>query len=89
MTKKTQNRVWLNAGWRWIAIVALAASLASCASSGGSPRSILSDPGYLKYQRAVDELDQEYLNKKMTYAEYKERKQQLDARYQRTTVGEP
>jgi hypothetical protein len=83
------NRAWFHGGWDWILIVAFTASLSGCASTGTGSRSILQDPGYLRYQRAVDELDREYLNKKITYVEYKERKQQLDARYHRTTLVAP
>jgi len=86
MTMKIQNSVWRNRARFWVAAAALAAALAGCASSETAPRDIL-DPGYLMYQREADDLDRDYLNKKMTYAEYKERRQQLDARYRRTTVG--
>lgn len=71
-----------------MAVAAMAAFLAGCASSETARRDIL-DPAYLSYQREVEDLDREYLNKKMTYAEYKERRQQLDVRYHRTTVGAP
>ena len=75
----------LRGGWRWGAVLVLAA-LTGCASSGAASRITFKDPGYLEYQRAVDDLDREYLNKQITYLEYKERKQQLDTRYHRTTV---
>jgi len=78
MKIKGQNKARLNTAWYWMAVVALATALAGCASSERAPRNIL-DSGYLRYQREVEDLDREYLNKNMTYAEYKERRQQLDS----------
>ena len=87
MMNKSRTRGRFPGVWRLGAVAVLAAALSGCAASGPGPRSMLQDPGYIRYQRAADELDQEYLNKKITFVEYKERKQQLDSRYQRTTKG--
>lgn len=47
------------------------------------PVSILRDPHYAQYQKALDELESEYLQKNITYAEYLEKKNQLEEDYTR------
>ncbi len=57
--------------------------VAGC-STPNAARPRLIDPRYTQYQRNLDDLEREYLHKKITYAEYRERKQQLDEEYSRT-----
>ena len=45
------------------------------------PSTILKDPHYTEYQEKMDSLESEYLSKKITYAEYLERKQKLEETY--------
>ena len=45
------------------------------------PQTILRDPHFANYQEARDHLESEYLQKKMTYGEYLEKKKELDDKY--------
>lgn len=46
-----------------------------------NPETILKDPHFAEYQANMDALESEYLAKKITYAEYLERKKELDEKY--------
>ncbi len=45
------------------------------------PETILRDPHYASYQEQSDDLEKQYLDKKMTYADYLEKKKTLDDKY--------
>lgn len=47
------------------------------------PGSIIKDPHYGSYQDKRDMLESQYLNKKITYAEYVERLKAIDDNYDR------
>ena len=51
------------------------------------PGSILRDPHFAKYQEKRDMVESQYLNKKITYAEYKEKLKEIDEKYDRE-IGE-
>lgn len=44
-------------------------------------KTLLKDPHFADYQQKRDDLEREYLNKKITYAEYVEKRDQLDIIY--------
>ena len=46
-----------------------------------NPGTIIKDPHFAQYQQNLDSLESEYLAKKITYAEYLERKKELDEKY--------
>lgn len=48
-----------------------------------SPRTLLEDPLSVDHQQALDNLESDYLQKKITYAEYLKEKQQLEDDYTR------
>ena len=45
------------------------------------PETILQDPHYGSYQQQSDDLERQYLEKKITYADYLEQKKALDDQY--------
>ena len=45
------------------------------------PGTILADPHYGSYQQQGDDLERQYLEKKITYADYVEQKKTLDDKY--------
>ena len=45
------------------------------------PRTILQDPGFANYQQKLDDLEKQYLQKKITYAEYIEQKKKIEEDY--------
>ena len=47
------------------------------------PGTILQDPGFANYQQKQDDLEKEYLQKKITYAEYLQRKNKIEEDYAR------
>ncbi len=47
------------------------------------PPSLLQDPHYAQHQTAMNDLEKEYLHKQITYAEYLEKKKQLEEDYTR------
>lgn len=47
------------------------------------PEYFIKDPHFADYQQTLDELEKEYLDKKITYAEYMERRQALDEKYEK------
>ena len=59
--------------------------LAGCARSLETyvehPETILRDPHFEGYQENLDALESQYLNKKITYAQYLEQKKQLENTY--------
>ena len=62
--------------------------LAGCASTTeriesmvDDPGTILQDPGFAGYQQKLDDLEKQYLEKKMTYAEYLEQKNKIEEDY--------
>ena len=63
--------------------------LAGCAerleSLMDDPGTILQDPGFANYQQKLDDLEKLYLDKKITYAEYLERKKKIDDDYAQET----
>ena len=72
-----------------IMIIILSVSfLAGCTYTGQNlekyidePGTILADPHYGSYQQQGDNLERQYLEKKITYAEYVEQKKMLDDKY--------
>ena len=46
-----------------------------------NPGSLMEDPHFAEYQKKRDVLESEYLQKKITYAEYMESKNKLDEKY--------
>ena len=46
------------------------------------PRTLLQDPLSVNHQQALDDLENSYLHKEITYAEYVKQKQQLEDDYQ-------
>jgi hypothetical protein len=51
------------------------------------PKTILEDPVSVNHQQAMDDLESSYLQKKITYAEYLEKKKQLEDDYQKQAQG--
>jgi hypothetical protein len=49
------------------------------------PGTILQDPDFTNYQQRLDSVEKEYLDKKITYAEYLERKNKIEEDYARQT----
>lgn len=47
------------------------------------PKYLIEDPHFAAYQGKRDALEHEYLGKKITYAEYLERKKELDDQYEK------
>lgn len=45
------------------------------------PKAIIQDPHFTEYQEKRDKLESDYLNKKITYAEYVEEMDELDKTY--------
>ena len=45
------------------------------------PGTILQDPGFANYQQKLDDLEKQYLQKKITYAEYLEQKNKIEEDY--------
>ena len=45
------------------------------------PKTILQDPHYAAYQEKLETLESAYLNNEMTYAEYLEKKKDIDDMY--------
>ena len=45
------------------------------------PQTIIKDPQFETYQEKRDALEKQYLRKKITYAEYVEKTEELDAAY--------
>ena len=45
------------------------------------PENIIKDPHFTSYKEKLDALESEYLKKKITYAEYLDRKKELDDTY--------
>ena len=45
------------------------------------PETILQDPHFADYKTKLDELESQYLHKKITYASYLEQKKELDDTY--------
>ena len=73
-----KNAVWL----------ILFMALAGCTYEGKplssyfeDPGSLIIDPHFEEYQKSLDDLESEYLQKKITYAEYTEKKKELDEKY--------
>ena len=69
-------------------IILSVALLAGCTYTGQNPENyidepatILQDPHFGSYQQQGDELERQYLEKKMTYADYLEKKRVLDDKY--------
>ena len=69
-------------------VVLLSLTLMGCAYKGQTletyieePDTILKDPHFASYQDQADSLEKDYLNKKITYADYVEQKKQLDEKY--------
>ena len=46
-----------------------------------NPETIIQDPHYAEYQAQLDALEHKYLQKEISYAEYLEKKSQLDDTY--------
>jgi phage shock protein A len=51
------------------------------------PKTILEDPLSVGHQQAMDDLESTYLQKKITYAEYLQKKKQLEDDYQKQAQG--
>ena len=65
-------------------LLSILAILAGCSSYNADNLSdFLKDPHFAKHQEALDELEHEYLQKKITYAEYQTRKKDLENNYDR------
>ena len=47
------------------------------------PKTLLEDPLSVEHQQALDDLEKEYLHQNITYAEYLERKKQIEEDYAR------
>jgi len=47
------------------------------------PGTLLQDPGFANYQQKLDDLEKQYLQKKITYAEYLEQKKKIEEDYER------
>ena len=69
-------------------IILLLVLLAGCAETTDrlesivdDPGTILQDPGFASYQQKQDDLEKEYLQKKITYAEYLEQKKKIEDDY--------
>ena len=68
-------------------VLCCAVFLAGCTYEGNldnfleDPRSIIQDPHFTDYQEKRDQLESDYLNKKITYVEYVEGMDELDAIY--------
>ena len=52
-----------------------------CAYTKEELTTLVKDPHYAKHQGQLDELEKSYLDKKITYAEYLEKKKQLEENY--------
>ena len=65
--------------------VVLALGLVGCSHSFESyvenPTDIIMDPHFGDYQQKASDLESDYLNKKMTYVEYLQKKKDLDNGY--------
>ena len=67
----------------------LASTLAGCTYAGerelrdyiNEPSTIVKDPHFANYQEKLDAVEKEYLEKKITYAQYLEQKTALDDQY--------
>ncbi len=59
------------------------ALLGGCAYNADNLSDMMRDPHYTHYQEASDELEHEFLNKKISYADYQMRKQELDNTYEK------
>jgi len=46
-----------------------------------NPETLIRDPHFAEYKQSRDDLEREYLQKKITYAEYLEQRRQLDEIY--------
>ena len=51
------------------------------------PGTLLQDPLSVNHQKALDELEGAYLRKEMTYAEYLQKKKQLEEDYSRAATA--
>lgn len=51
------------------------------------PKTILEDPLSVEHQEAIDALERDYLQKKITYADYLDGKRQLEEDYSRGVQG--
>jgi hypothetical protein len=49
------------------------------------PGTVLKDPDFSNYQQKLDDLEKQYLDKKITYAEYLERKKKIEEDYAQKT----
>lgn len=47
------------------------------------PGYFIKDPHFAQYQEGLDALERDYLEKKITYAQYLEQKQALDEQYEK------
>ena len=56
--------------------------LAGCASEG-PVKNIIRDQQFADYQGTLDQLEHEYLHKKISYADYLEKKKRVEEQYQR------
>ena len=71
-----------------IIIGVLALFLAGCSAVqekietySDEPENLVKDPHFADYKTRLDELESSYLKKKISYAEYLERKKEIDEQY--------
>ena len=68
-----------------ITVLCLVLGLMGCAEKLQNiidePTTLLADPHYANYQQKMDQLEHDYLQKKISYATYVEEKKRLDDKY--------
>lgn len=66
---------------RFIVVCAAAVLLCGC-SAHDKVRNIIRDQEFADYQKELDNLEKDYLHKRMSYADYLEKKQQVEENYE-------
>ena len=73
---------------RKILLIAISIAFLGCAYEGQNvgeyikdPSNLVKDPHFAEYKKERDELENQYLYQKVTYADYKEKVDALDQKY--------
>ena len=62
-------------------MICLVALFCGCSYSTEKIKTLMADPDYTRHQEELGNLEKSYLDKKMTYSEYLEKKKQLEDHY--------
>jgi hypothetical protein len=67
--------------WLLVCVIFLAGCAESLETYVNDPSEIIRDPHFKQYEQSLAALESDYLNKKITYAEYVEKKKEIDDQY--------